>query len=153
MKKTKKNNKGFSLVELIVVIAIMAVLVGVLAPTLLKNIEKSRYSKDIQALDSINTAVTMVLSDETASAAIVDGTYNLATLMDRDASVADVITSTLSAELLNGASLETDELGGLESNAFETTALSEVEIVISGSGTAAAITVTSDDADYDAYTN
>jgi type IV pilus assembly protein PilA len=30
--EVKKNNKGFSLVELIVVIAILALLVGVLAP-------------------------------------------------------------------------------------------------------------------------
>ncbi|HAL02696.1 MAG TPA: hypothetical protein DCP07_05005, partial [Lachnospiraceae bacterium] len=35
-----KNNKGFSLVELIIVIAIMAILVGVMAPQLIKYIEK-----------------------------------------------------------------------------------------------------------------
>ena len=44
MKKT--NNKGFSLVELIIVIAIMAILVGVLAPQYMKYVEKSRISAD-----------------------------------------------------------------------------------------------------------
>lgn len=63
-KKEKKNNKGFSLVELIVVIAIMAVLVGVLAPTLIGNIEKSRESKDLQNLDSIRQAVVTAMADE-----------------------------------------------------------------------------------------
>lgn len=63
-KKAKKNNKGFSLVELIVVIAIMAVLVGVLAPTLIGNIEKSRESKDLQNLDSIRQAVVTAMADE-----------------------------------------------------------------------------------------
>jgi len=67
-KNLKKNKKGFSLVELIVVIAIMAVLVGVLAPTLLTNIEKSRESKDIQVLDSVASAVQMALADEKAEA-------------------------------------------------------------------------------------
>ncbi len=65
----KSNNKGFSLVELIVVIAIMAVLMGVLAPTLIGNVEKSRESTDLQNLDTIKGAVVTAMNQENVAKA------------------------------------------------------------------------------------
>ena len=58
-----KNNKGFSLVELIIVIAIMAVLVGVLAPTYLQYVEKSKKSNDVSSIDTIVNAVEIAAID------------------------------------------------------------------------------------------
>ena len=59
----KMNNKGFSLVELIVVIAIMAVLVGVLAPQFIKYVESSRRSTDVSNAENIRSAVLADIAD------------------------------------------------------------------------------------------
>ena len=58
-----KENKGFSLVELIIVIAIMAILVGVMAPMLIRYIEKTNISADIQLCDTIHYAIMTAASD------------------------------------------------------------------------------------------
>ena len=63
LNKKQKNNKGFSLVELIVVIAIMVVLVAVLAPVFTKYIESSRRSTDVQNANSIAEAVLADVAD------------------------------------------------------------------------------------------
>lgn len=58
------ENKGFSLVELIVVIAIMAVMTSVLAPSLLGYVEKSRMQKDDSAMGEINNAIKLALANQ-----------------------------------------------------------------------------------------
>ena len=50
---TKRNNKGFSLIELIVVIAIMAVLVGILAPAYIRYVEKARQQTCYWNMDGV----------------------------------------------------------------------------------------------------
>lgn len=59
----KANNQGFSLVELIIVIAIMAVLVGVLAPQFIKYVESSRKQKDASAVEEARNAVEIALAE------------------------------------------------------------------------------------------
>ncbi|MCR5610090.1 MAG: prepilin-type N-terminal cleavage/methylation domain-containing protein [Lachnospiraceae bacterium] len=60
----KLDNKGFSLVELIIVIAIMAILAAALAPQLMKYIEKSRVSTDKQTCDSIKSCINTAVAEE-----------------------------------------------------------------------------------------
>ena len=72
MNTKTKGNRGFSLVELIIVIAIMAVLVGVLAPAYLRYVEKSRKSADVQAIDAVMRAMEMAAIDPSLN--VTDGT-------------------------------------------------------------------------------
>lgn len=66
----KKNNKGFSLVELIIVIAIMAVLMAVLAPQFLRYIERSRLQSDNTAIGEIANACKIACANEDVSTAV-----------------------------------------------------------------------------------
>lgn len=71
MKKT--NNKGFSLVELIVVVLIMGILAVALTPQVLKWVNNSRKATDIAAGDTIVSALQTALTNETAHG-VVTGT-------------------------------------------------------------------------------
>ena len=70
----KMNNKGFSLVELIIVIAIMAVLMGVLAPQFIKYVESSRVQKDLSAVSEVQNAAQIALSVDEVYSSVASGT-------------------------------------------------------------------------------
>ena len=71
----KKNNRGFSLVELIVVIAIMAVLVAVTAPQFTKYVDKSRQSVDATTVANVVSAAQVGVADVVSYPDITSGTY------------------------------------------------------------------------------
>lgn len=53
LQEGKKDNKGFSLVELIIVIAIMAILVGIVGMAVIPQIENARKGSDTEVLDAL----------------------------------------------------------------------------------------------------
>lgn len=77
MKKENMNNKGFSLVELIIVIAIMAILLVVLAPQYLKYVERSRNSTDLQNATEIVNALQIYAADPDAGVAPAAGSITI----------------------------------------------------------------------------
>lgn len=85
--QAKKNNKGFSLVELIIVIAIMAILVGVVGTQVLPYMEKSREAKDMQVVSAICTAAATSFA-ENAGDLTTDVTL---TYLDNTAVSVDVV--------------------------------------------------------------
>ena len=73
----KMNNKGFSLIELIIVIAIMAVLVAIIAPNLSKYLGSSKKNTDKKNADELASQIqTSITDNETENGYI--GACNIA---------------------------------------------------------------------------
>lgn len=83
------EREGFSLVELIIVIAIMAILIGIVALAVIPYLEKSRVSKDKQTIDTVYSAFKNEIASQQVSgdvsfeisssgAGTVTGTFDIA---------------------------------------------------------------------------
>ena len=70
--KVRKNNKGFSLVELIVVIVILAILIGVTIGGIYQYVNKSRINTDINNAASIQSVIATVATDANVIKAMGD---------------------------------------------------------------------------------
>ena len=76
------RRKGFTIVELVIVIAVIAVLAAVLIPTFVSITKKANQSADIQATRQMNTVLLTAATDgeiktvEDAAAALAKAGYN-----------------------------------------------------------------------------
>ncbi|MBQ4069083.1 MAG: type II secretion system protein [Lachnospiraceae bacterium] len=102
MKKT--NNKGFSLIELIIVIAIMAVLVAIIAPNLTKYLGSSKTSADTKNLDEIQSTLNTCITDYemSNSTLIANGASTTVTAKWTSAGLTSTGITSLDA-IINGA--------------------------------------------------
>lgn len=129
--KKKMDNKGFSLVELIIVIAIMVILVAVLAPQYLRYVEKSRVSTDVQTTVEFINAMQVVASDPDAKLASTGKTYTVTSPNTGTTPEKIIVSADLQGVLGNG----TDGLAILDTNAltnskYQSTAYKNANITI-----------------------
>lgn len=120
----KMNNKGFSLVELIIVIAIMVVLIAVLAPQYLKYVEKSRVASDQTTIVEYINAMQVIAADPDITLTSGDD-YTL-----KSAANSDTITvgGDLQTLLVNQGMLDATAAAGgkVQSTAYKTAELNIV---------------------------
>lgn len=124
MENRKKNNKGFSLVELIVVIAIMAVLIAVLSPQLIRYVERTRLQRDNSAIAEIANAAKIAGAEEAVNTQLAAAGDTGVTINPGTGNAPANVTYTLSGST-NNALLEqlNASLGGtivLSSNTYTT---------------------------------
>lgn len=73
----KKNNKGFSLVELIVVVLIMGIIAVALAPQIMKWVDKARENTDKNQIATIKSTAQSTVADYMTQDTIKAGTYKV----------------------------------------------------------------------------
>lgn len=109
-KRFCKDHQGFSLVELIIVIAIMAILVGVIAVQVIPYMEKSREARDISTLDTYLISFTTSIAENEYASDInkkklsqlpTDVKKSLVTYLDTNSD--DVLKGHLSSEKARGS--------------------------------------------------
>ena len=116
------KKKGFSLVELIIVIAIMAILVGVVASQVIPYIEKSRQAKDVETLNNLSSDLVVAITDASTKGDVAGFTITLTgtngTVTAASSNLPDAVNNAYKAihgsyitDAIGAMSFKSDEVG------------------------------------------
>lgn len=140
--RNKMNNNGFSLVELIIVIAIMAVLIGVLAPQYMRYVERGRAATDRDNVIAVEGALQVHFADTDATNTLADGTTVVFT---RGAATnATGSTAAVNEAIRNAGLVQSTETFANLPQLTNTTTFSPITITVHVDATSGTISVTDD---------
>lgn len=71
-----KNNAGFTMIEVIVIVAVIAILGGILTPMVIKEIGKSKFTRAAADMEAISTAFSQYYADTSFWPEKYQGTTN-----------------------------------------------------------------------------
>lgn len=119
----KKNRKGFTLAELLIVVAIIAVLVAIAIPVFTTQLEKSREATDLANARSAyaELMVAVIDGDADAESTIAGATITMGEDIDNDASSVAIELNqkvdkwTMNVEDVNIAGVASTKWSGLPS--------------------------------------
>lgn len=112
------DHEGFSLVELIIVIAIMAILIGVVALAVIPYLAKAKESKDLSTLDTVCSALVQGVATSQVSST---GTFKLTdtTVTGDDKKVRDAMMDVLGTGSTDLQSALVDDSGNAVTGTVE----------------------------------
>jgi prepilin-type N-terminal cleavage/methylation domain-containing protein len=105
LKGLRKNKKGFTLIEIIVVIVILAVLMAVAVPSVLKYIDEANNAKYVAQARSIMTAAQAELVKDYAVDKVIDTPVN----GDADTTITKLVDASISEISLSKIQVYSDE--------------------------------------------
>lgn len=76
--KRNKSKKGFTLIEMVIVMAIMAILIGLVAPGAMKQIKNAKAKSDMASARDVATAITQGIVEEKIKSPAAESTEIIA---------------------------------------------------------------------------